>query len=145
MRSRVVRVTLLYLIRVIVFAALGSTPPAVASGDRLLVNVPEPFAVSGRMFPAGPVAVQHVGDASSTTTIDQVSVGTEIVGVLIADRSRSAGHDLLSSSLVFERAERGNLVLVGFTTGDAAEARMYFYRRERPGATGEHFVLIAGR
>jgi hypothetical protein len=145
MRWRVARVTSFCMSGLLAFATLGSSPPAVASGDRLFVNVPEPFEVSGQVFPAGEVAVEHVGESSPATTVDQVRIGTDYVGVLIADRSRAADRGLLSSSLVFERSESGHLVLVGFTTGDAPAGRLYLYRRSRPGATGEQVVLIAGR
>ncbi len=145
MRRRMTRAAVRYLIRMIAFAAIGSVPPAVASSDQLLVNVPEPFEVSGQIFPAGPVTVQHVGEATPATTIDQVRIGNEYVGVLIADRSRTQGQDLLSPSLVFERAVRGHLVLVGFTTGDGPAGRLYLYRRHRLDAAGEHVVLIASQ
>ena len=145
MPRRLARATLLFLIQAVAFAAIGSTPPAFASGDRLVVNVPEPFQVSGRMFPAGPVTLRHLGDYTPSTAIDRLNVANGCIGMMLAERETDEPGDLLAPSLVFERDAAGHLVLVGYTTGDTPDGRLYLFRAPGTSASRARAVLVASR
>ncbi|MBZ5638090.1 MAG: hypothetical protein LAO51_04945 [Acidobacteriia bacterium] len=136
MLSRSARVGWLESAGILVALTLGCLLPAVASGDRLLVNVPEPFELDGRMFPAGVVSLRHIGDYNPTTAIDRITVGVEDLGMHMAQRvPREAG--FMAGSAVFERSPKGHLLLVGYTTSrDPSEVFLYRHRER-----GETFRL----
>lgn len=128
MRSRVARAMLMMAIGLAGLAAFGGTPSAAASGDRLVVNVPEPFEVSGKVYPAGPLAVRHLGAYSPTAKFDRITADGGCVGILVAERHPEEEGGLLHAALVFTRSPQGHLILVGYTTGDAPAGQLYVYR-----------------
>ncbi len=145
MRRRLARTASRHLVELIALVALGATAPAIASKELLVANVPEPFEISGQMFPAGPIVVRHLGEYNPVTRIDRVQVGTDCVGLLLAVERSSGGGDLPAASLVFERASGGHLVLVGYTDGGVPASRMYLYQRRNPDAPRERAVLTVSR
>jgi hypothetical protein len=145
MRSRSARVVLAMAAGLAGLIGLALSPCAVASGDRLVVNVPEPYEVGGKVHPAGPLAVRHLGDFSPTTKIDQLTAESGCLGILLAERRPREEGGLLSAALVFTRSPRGHLVLVGYTTGDSPAGRLYLYRDSGLGETPASPALMASR
>jgi hypothetical protein len=143
MRSRSAPSKWLERVGILAVLTLGLGFPAVASGDRLLVNVPEPFEVDGRMFPAGLLSLRHIDEYNPTTTIDRITVGAECLGMYMAQR-RPAEAGLMAASAVFERSPKGHLLLVGYTTSrDPAE--VYLYRHRGRGEAFAPTVVVASR
>ena len=107
---------------VIALAALVAVlaPAAVGADHRLVARVDQPFEVNGQVYPAGELSVRQVHRVSPTSTLNEIRVGTERLGLLLAEE-RSGQPVHFSNALNFERAPQGHLVLVGFN-----------YRGERP-------------
>ena len=143
MRSRSTFLGWLARVGILAVLTLGFRCPAVADGDHLLVNVPEPFEVNGRMFPAGLLSLRHLDDYNPTTAMDRITVGAECLGVYMAQRRPVEG-GLMTASAVFERSPSGHLLLVGYTTGrDPAE--VYLYRQTERGPRLAPSVVVASR
>jgi hypothetical protein len=145
MRSRVARVMSVVAIGLVGIVALCLSPSAVASGDRLVVNVPEPFEVSGRIFPAGSLAVRHLSDYSPTTRMEQIMGDTGCLGILLAQRRPGEEQGLLGTSVVFTRSPLGHLVLVGYTTGASPGGQLYLFRSPDLDGTPTYTVFMASR
>jgi hypothetical protein len=144
MGSRATRLASTGALVLFTLIVLGSSPSAIASGDRLVVNVPEPFEVGGRLFPAGLLAMRHLGDYNPTTTIDQITVGNECLGMLMAQHSASEP-GLMAASLVFERSSYGHLRLVGYTASEGPAGGLYLYHRLDRGPYAAPAILVASR
>ncbi len=144
MGSRATRMASTGALVLFTLITLSISPAAIASGDRLVVNVPEPFEVGGRLFPAGSLAVRHLGDYNPTTTIDQITVGTECLGMLMAHH-RAGDPGLMAASLVFERSPYGHLRLVGYTESEGPADGLYIYHRQDRGRYSAPAILVASR
>jgi hypothetical protein len=114
---------------VIALAALVAVlaPTAVGADHRLVVQVDQPFEVNGQLYPAGEVAVKQVHRVSPTSTLNEIRVGGERLGLLLAEERSGQTADA-SNTMTFERAPQGHLVLVSFN-----------YRGERP----RHFLSFS--
>jgi len=145
MRSRSARVVLAFTIGVAGLCASALSPCAAASGERLVVNVPEPYEIGGRVHPAGALVVRHLGDFNPATKIDQLTAESGCLGILLADRRPREEGGLLSAALVFTRSPRGHLILVGYTTGDTPAGHLYLYRGSDLGEATISPALMASR
>lgn len=87
--------------------------PCSAGDDRLVVFVPEPFSVDGQLFPAGVLSVRHLRHYNPTTTLDEISVGAECLGIRMAQRHRTEGATDFDA-VVFRRNAHGRLALSGY-------------------------------
>jgi hypothetical protein len=101
-----------------VLAVAGLLAVALATAEagesRLVVEIAEPFILQGRVCPAGTVAIRFVSRYNPTSTLHEVRVGGEPLGVFRAEhvvRDGRAAEDTVS----FERNRDGRLVLLGFT------------------------------
>ncbi len=105
----------------------GIVTEAVAGGPRLSATVSEPFEFQGRVFPAGPVSVRPMADYNPSASIDQVWIGDECLGMMVADRhpaSKPSRHD----AVLLERSAGGRLVLVGYVLRDQEQNSTFRYR-----------------
>lgn len=97
----------------LVAAATILMPPASGAGHRLVTRVSQPVEINGQLFPAGELAVRQISTYSPTSTLNEVWVGGECLGLLLAE-TRPGEQPESGDSLVFEQDDRGHLVLVGF-------------------------------
>lgn len=89
--------------------------PAVEAGrHRFSANIPEPFEINGTLYPAGQLSVRQIGDYTPTSTFNEIWVGDECLGVVLASDIPTHVKER-SDSLVFQRAPMGHLVLTGFS------------------------------
>jgi len=88
-------------------------PQAAADEARLVVQVDEPFEVNGTIYPAGTLTLRQMASFTPSTTLNEVCVQSECLGMLLASPS-SEVIDRAEDSFLFERARLGHLVLVGF-------------------------------
>jgi len=104
-------------IAVLVALALGLAlaAPSVAGDRRLSARVAEPFELNGKLYPASSIVVEHVRDYTPSTSLSEVWVGSEFVGLLRADRVATPDNSG-AASLSFERDARGTLALVGYAS-----------------------------
>lgn len=100
---------------VITLAALAAlcAPAVEARGYRLSADISEPFEINGTLYPAGSLAVRQIGDYNPTSTFNEIWVGDECLGVVLASDIPDHVRER-SDSLFFHRAPRGHLVLTGF-------------------------------
>ncbi len=124
---------------------IGFAPSAMASGQRLVVSVPEPFEVDGKLFPAGVLAVRHLRDYNPSTSLDEVTAGTTRLGMMMALRQRSES-PMTGDSVVFARNSDGRLTLLGYYLAGSSKGQLYVYRTSRshsPVVAGNSTVLLA--
>jgi hypothetical protein len=114
---------------VFALAALAAVlAPSAAGGDhRLVAQVEEPFAVNGQIYPAGELAIRHVGQYSPTTTINQIWVEGQLLGLFLAEMlpdDPEIGHH----SFHFDRDAESRLVLAGFAPSGERVREFYRFR-----------------
>jgi hypothetical protein len=98
---------------VAVFAALLLTP-TLAGTDRFVAKIGEPFEIDHQVYPAGTLTIKTVRDYTPGSTLNEVWVGKECLGVMLAKQDRSSGAVSERDSVEFRRSSAGHLVLVGF-------------------------------
>jgi hypothetical protein len=100
-------------------------PEARAQGPRLTVHVSEPFEFQGRLWPASTLSVLPGATYNPVATLDEVWIGTECLGRMVADRMPSAV-EASDDVMLFARNAADRLVLIGYALRGAASA--YHYR-----------------
>ncbi len=93
-------------------------PDALAEGRRLVVQMEEPFEVSGQLYAAGELSLCEVRAFSPVATLHQVRVDGQSLGILMA---RDDGRLALAQrdEVIFERSGAGHLVLTSVSlTGE---------------------------
>ena len=72
---------------VVALAALVAmlAPVAVGANHRLVAQVEQPFEVNGQLYPAGELSVRQVHRVSPTSTLNEIRVGQERLGMLLAE------------------------------------------------------------
>jgi len=110
-----------------VLAVTGLLAVALATAEagepKLVIDVEEPFLLQGQICPAGTVSIRFVSRYNPTSTLHEVRVGGEPLGVFRAEHV--AGEDRDAEDTVrFERNRQGTLVLLGYTLrrGGSTEA-----------------------
>ena len=85
-------------------------PDALAEGRRLVVQMEEPFEVSGQLYAGGELSLCEVRAFSPVATLHEVRINGRSLGILIA---RDDGHPLVAQrdEVIFERSRAGHLVL----------------------------------
>jgi len=106
---------------------IGFVSSALAHGPRLVVRVDEPFEVRGRLYPPGSLTLRSVAQYNPAMVIDEVRVGTECIGLLMAEKGRG-GRPYPHDAVIFERNTRGRLVLVGYVLRSPGNDNSYRYR-----------------
>jgi hypothetical protein len=110
-----------------VLAVTGLLAVALATAEagepKLIIDVEEPFLLQGQVCPAGTVSIRFVSRYNPTSTLHEVRVGGEPLGVFRA--AHVVGEDRDAGDTVrFERNRQGTLVLLGYTLrrGGSTEA-----------------------
>ncbi len=134
---------------VLVLAACAPLAPrAVAAGERLVVSLSEPFEIDGRVYPAGTLALESIRDLNPATSLDEVTVGGEPRGILMA-HTRRGESGASRDSVVFVRSAEGRLALLGYVRGSSEPGRLYVFktrgRKEPAIARGESAPLLSPR
>ena len=107
-------------------------PASSASGQQLVVEMTEPFEINGVLYPADVVRVQELGAYNPTSTLNEVWVGNECLGVLLAktgdNETQAATH-----SLTFAQDRNGHLVLLGIAYRGEPARDLYGFRVDSRG------------
>jgi len=96
---------------------------AEAGEPKLVIDVEEPFLLQGQICPAGTVSIRFVSRYNPTSTLHEVRVGGEPLGVFRAEHVAGKDRDA-DDTVRFERNRQGTLVLLGYTLrrGGSTEA-----------------------
>lgn len=113
----------LVVLALVVLAGL-LTPPAAAAERRCVFRIDEPFEVDGKLYPAGRLTLREVGDYNPAATFTEIRVDGHSLGVVIA-WDRSDGTPATEDSVIFERGERGQLVLAAVAMRGEPVRRLY--------------------
>jgi len=103
--------------------------PSVEAGDRVVFRVNESFEVNGQIYPSGRVVLRAITSYTPVTTLNEIRVGRDSLGVLVAHQD-SSEPAATSDELIFRRAAEGHLVL------EALAVRGEPIRRFAPNAPG---------
>ena len=98
----------------LVAAALMLGPSAHAGDPQVRFRVQEPFRVGDRGYESGVITLRSVSLYTPTTSILEVWVDGECLGMMTAQRSNSEALPQHAEAL-FRRDDRGRLEMVGFT------------------------------
>ena len=85
-------------------------PTSQAASLRLVVQMDEPFEISGTLFPPGELSVRQLGDYNPVQSLNEIRVDGKIVGVVVGQRASSQAA-VPRDSLIFRRSSRGHLEL----------------------------------
>ncbi len=98
-----------------------------AQGPKLVARITEPFQVGDRTIAPGILSVKPVSGYHPGGTIDELWLGTEFLGLFVADDTSNdsrAPHD----AFLFERDAEGRLALVGYVVHGSASDMAFRYR-----------------
>jgi len=133
---------LTFLVLALALLAVGSAPEVEAEERPLSARVDEPFTVDGKLFDAATVTLRFVGRYNPTSTLHEVRVGDECVGIFVAERvSGNSGGNL--GSIILGRKRSGTLVLVGFRYRGTPPSQYFALRHST--ADGHGFARTASR
>jgi hypothetical protein len=93
-------------------AALGATT-AWAGDHQVRFDVPEPFRVGQHVYSAGTIAVHSIMSYTPNTSLLEVRVNGDLLGMVTANRSVSEVPPTRNEAL-FRRDDDGRLVMVGY-------------------------------
>lgn len=109
------------------YAGCGLAAPCFAQGPNLVARITEPFQVGDKTVTPGMLSVKPVSGYHPGGTIDELWLGTEFLGLFVADGTSSdvpAQHD----AFLFERDAEGRLALVGYVVHGSNSDMAYRYR-----------------
>jgi hypothetical protein len=86
-------------------------PPVPAAGQQVSVRVNEPFEVGGQYFMSGELSLREVREYSPVATLTEVRVDGHSLGVVLARNQADQTNAATRNEVIFERSERGHLVL----------------------------------
>jgi hypothetical protein len=100
-------------LRTLALAAMLAAPAAWAGDVQVRFDVPEPFRVGSHEYAAGVISVQSVMSYNPTTSLLEVWVNGDCLGMMTALRSISEEPPVRTEAL-FRRDDDGHLVMVGY-------------------------------
>jgi hypothetical protein len=100
-------------IAAVAFGALLAIAPSRAADDRVRFEIPEPFRVGTHTYSSGVITVSGEKTYSPTTSLLEVWVNGQCLGLVPARRSTSKAPSLRTEAM-FSRDGDGRLVLVGY-------------------------------
>jgi hypothetical protein len=100
-------------IRALVIASLLAAPAAWAGETQVRFDVPEPFRVGGHSYAAGTITVHGIMSYTPTTSLLEVWVNGDLLGMVTANRSVSEVPPTRNEAL-FSRDDDGRLVMIGY-------------------------------
>jgi hypothetical protein len=95
-----------------------------AGGPRLVIEVEEPFVLQGQPCPAGTVSIRIHSRYNPATTLHEVCVGGECLGVFLADHFVRDGEGS-EDRIRFERNLQGDLVLLGYSLRGSGNTQFF--------------------
>jgi hypothetical protein len=107
--------------------AASSSGPAAATETQIRFKVPEPFRVGSRAFDAGVVTVHSISAFTPDTSILEVWVDGDCLGMLTARRSVPEVPPTRTEAL-FRRGGDGRLEMVGFQLTGRPTGTTYRFR-----------------
>jgi len=122
----------LWLVAIVLAVLAGLLAPAAeASGRRLSVQLDEPFQIGENMFTRGHVSLREVRALNPVTRLTEVRVNGRSLGVMLARDlpSQPSSHTDL---LIFERSERGHLVLASVAVKGEPVRRLLTFDQDEP-------------
>jgi hypothetical protein len=108
------------------------SPASHAADQRLMVRVDEAFEVNGQVYESAQLTLRQRGAYNPTATINEIWVGNECLGMLLA-REVASEHVSASDSFLFDRNAQGTLVLVGVTFRGERARELYQYSDSHDG------------
>lgn len=109
------------------FALFACFGLAASAADRVTARINEPIEFNGETYPAGTVQISEIQDYSPGATLNEIRVGGEWVGMVIA-RTVEGAPEADRASLVFTRNAAGTLVLEGMAMRNQPERRFMGFR-----------------
>ena len=85
-------------------------PDSQAADRRLVAQMDEPFEIDGKLYPPGELSVRHQGGYTPVTSLNEIRVDGQILGVVVGRRAAAIAA-APNDSLIFHRAQDGHLVL----------------------------------
>ena len=85
-------------------------PDSQAADRKLVVQMDEPYEVSGTLYPPSELSVRRLGHHTPVTSLNEIRVDGQILGVVVGRRAE-ANAAAPDDSLIFRRALSGHLVL----------------------------------
>ena len=119
-------------------------PDAFAEGRRLVVQMQEPFEVSGQLYPAGELSLCEVRAFSPVATFHEVRVDGQSLGILVA---RDDGSPLMSQrdEVIFARNRAGHLVLTSVALTGEPIRRLFDVGKNPPKLQPASELVAAAR
>jgi hypothetical protein len=100
-------------IRALVIVSLLAAPAAWAGETQVRFDVPEPFRVGLHTYAAGTIAVHSIMSYTPNTSLLEVWVNGDLLGMVTANRSISEVPPTRNEAL-FSRDDDGRLVMIGY-------------------------------
>ena len=98
---------------VLALAALTAMfAPAAQAGEKLVVQMDEPFEIAGQIYPAGKLSVRSVRDYSPVARLHEIQVDGQSLGLLVASKKDAAPSPAQRNVMTFQRGHDGRLILV---------------------------------
>ena len=140
-----------FVLALVLTFTLGAA--AHAAGERLTVELHQPFEVNGTVYEGGQVSVKVLRQHTPSIALSEVWVGDQCVGMLMAHRSDAPTLPSSEDTLVFRRSASGHLQLVGYALRGQADNSLYGYGKNsrdvraqwRAPEAADEAVLVASR
>ena len=119
-------------------------PDAFAEGRRLVVQMQEPFEVSGQLYSAGELSLCEVRAFNPVATLHEVRVDGQSLGILMA---RADGSLLLAQrdEVIFARNRAGHLVLTSVALSGEPVRRLFNIGTNPPRVQPPSELMAAAR
>jgi hypothetical protein len=104
---------LAWIVAGVTLIAMLSAPSFAGGNKRLTINMNESYEIVGTVYPAGKLTVRELNQYNPTTTLQEVWIGNECIGLLKAT-SMPETQKSTSNEFLFKRDKNGGqLALVG--------------------------------
>jgi len=110
-----------------------SAPDSHADSHRLVVRMTEPFEVNGTLYPPGMLSVRHLGNYSPVTSLNEIRIDGQILGV-VEGRRAVANVAAPNDSLIFRRDRTGRLALHSIALAGEAPHELHLAAVQPAGA-----------
>ncbi|MHC4225217.1 MAG: hypothetical protein ACYSUN_14590 [Planctomycetota bacterium] len=118
--------TPLLIVAALTLLTVVFAPATPAAEHRLKVHIEEAFEINGAVYEAGWLTLRQVGSYNPTSTINEIWVGRQCLGMLLAVEMPGEPSSA-SDSLIFDRGADGLLVLTGVSFRNQPARHLYNY------------------
>lgn len=112
------------VLSVVLLIGLTAFPAAAGHDHRLTIEIEEPYVFDGNSYPAGVLSMRTVRQYNPSSTLHEIWIDGECLGVFMARHTSRDGRDTKHAAL-FERNAEGQLVLAGFRLGNGRSIEQY--------------------